>query len=111
MDNLKSILNEGKISKIEYKTYLTFMGNDVAREFLAFMLESIVMEEPSTPTNDLFAWHDGRRSVWRDIKVMINKVNDILENYDVGHSNPNLNQPGGHSFNEWERQHSNGISR
>ncbi len=111
MDKLKSLLNEGKISKIEYKTYIAFMGNDVAKEFLALMLDSIVMEEPETPTSELFIWHDGRRSVWRDIKMMINKVNDILENYDVGNNNPNLNQYGSLSFDEWVQQHSNGISR
>jgi len=91
MDKLQRLLHEGKISKIEYKTYITFVGNDVAKEFLVYMLESIVMEEPQQPSMELFVWHDGRRSVWRDIKIIINKVNDVMEKYNDGSSNPTIN--------------------
>ena len=91
MNKLQSLLHEGKITKREYKTYITFIGNDVAKEFLADMLDSIVMEEPQQPTDTLFIWHDGRRSVWRDIKIMINKVNDVMEQYNDGSSDPAIN--------------------
>jgi len=86
-DRLTSLFREGKINDIEYQTYLTFTGNEVARSFLNKMLDSIIMEEPVQPTRQLFAWHDGRRSVWRDIRLMLQKVETILENREDDRSN------------------------
>ena len=78
-NKLVNLLREGKIDDLSYRAYITFAGNDVASLFLKQMLESIVMEEPAKPTKQLFAWHDGRRSVWRDIKRMIDFVSAQLE--------------------------------
>lgn len=77
---LSFLLEQKKISLIEYKIYLLFVGNDIGREVLKEMLMSIVMEEPATPKPSLFAWHNGRHSAWRDIQHMIDKVNHQLEN-------------------------------
>lgn len=77
---LSLLLEQQKISLLEYKIYLLFTGNDIGREVLKAMLMAIVMEEPMQPTDTLFAWHDGRRSTWRDIQRMIDSVNNHLEN-------------------------------
>lgn len=78
-NRLVSLVRQGKITDFEYLTYLVFTGDDVGERYLRMQLDSIVMEEPIEPTESLFAWHDGRRSVWRDIKRMIDMVNKELE--------------------------------
>ena len=76
---LSNLRKEGKISQYDYDTYLLFVGNDVGSIYLKKMLESILMEEPVKPTKQLFAWHDGRRSVWRDIKLSIDRTEKLLK--------------------------------
>jgi hypothetical protein len=77
---LKALLEENKITKFEYKTYMMYCSNDMGREYLKDAVESSFMEEAIQPMEDCFAWIDGRKSVWRDIKVMINKVQYLMEN-------------------------------
>jgi len=80
LSNKLSVLKkEGKINQEEYENYLLYVGNDVGATYLKRKLEAVLMEEPVTPTSELFVWHDGRRSVWRDIKHMIMKVEFLLK--------------------------------
>ena len=78
-NKLSNLRREGKISEMEYLNYLLFSTSDLGINYLKKMLEGILMEEPLTPTTELFVWHDGRRSVWRDIKRMIDNVDRILK--------------------------------
>lgn len=81
IDNeLSELLKSKKITRTAYLTYLVFMSAEVGREFLKNQLEGILMEEPALCTQVNFAWHDGRRSCWRDIKVVLNTVEAELEN-------------------------------
>lgn len=85
-DTLTALLREGKITHYEYCTYLLFAGNDVGAQYLKDSIESSFMEEPIDPKKTLFIWHDGRRSVWRDIKSILNKIESILKGEKNGRS-------------------------
>lgn len=81
---LSALWKSGKISDVEYETYLLYVGNDVGARYLKNMVDSSFMEEPVDPTNTLFQWHDGRRSVWRDAKRMIANVERLLKGKNNG---------------------------
>lgn len=82
------LYRQGIIKEDEYYTYLLFECQDEGRRYLANRIESVLMEEPINPTKDLFAWHDGRRSVWRDLKIIIKNVDQkIKESLVNGNSN------------------------
>jgi hypothetical protein len=76
---LDNLYREGKITEMEYHTYILFGMNDIGIPYLAKTIESSFMEEPIDPRTELFSWQDGRRSVWRDIKRIINAVDRQLE--------------------------------
>lgn len=75
------------ISQFEYDAYVFFEANETGRECLKKMLEQIVLEPSTFCKRDSFAWHDGRRSVWRDIKLAIKKVNYEIEEFSHDHRN------------------------
>lgn len=77
---LVDLYHSSKINEWEYRVYLLFEVNDIGRDFLKKSFEGINLEEPPSLDNESsFAWQDGRRSIWRDIKHAINKVNTIIE--------------------------------
>jgi len=80
INKLKDLVSSKKIDKVQFKIYALFELSDQGRELLNIMSESVLMEEPQELNEANFAWHDGRRSVWRHIKltiIMIDKmVND-----------------------------------
>ena len=77
------LLKLKKINDFEYKAYLLFYLNDQGAQFIKNAFEGVSMEEPmSLDSECAFSWMDGRRSIWRDIKIAINKVNYLLENVD-----------------------------
>lgn len=79
-DKLNRLLSKKIISKSIYDTYLLFELNELGRNYLNNSLDSIYMEQPEeSNVNDPYPWHDGRRSVWRDIKIVIEKVKIELE--------------------------------
>ena len=77
-NKLANLRKEGKISETEYLNYLLYATSDLGIRYLKIAIEGVLMEEPITPTSELFVWHDGRRSVWRDIKRMVDRVDDLL---------------------------------
>lgn len=78
-NKVNALYKTGKINTIEFQTYCLYELSPLGHEYLKNMCESVLMEEPINPVNDLFAWHDGRRSHWRDVKLIIQKVNQIME--------------------------------
>ena len=78
-DALEALLAGKKINKHEYDTYLLFHLSELGSAYLKQMTLSMMMEEPPEPTADLFTWHDGRRSVLRDMMKIIDFVNQQLE--------------------------------
>jgi hypothetical protein len=78
-DKLEALLAAKKIEKHEYDTYLLFHLSELGNSYLKYRVLSMMMEEPPMPTADLFTWHDGRRSVFRDILKIIDFVNQQLQ--------------------------------
>lgn len=83
-DELNFLLKNKNISRNDYETYIVFECNDAGKKFLKERMTAIVMEEPINPIEELFSWHDGRRSVFRDFKRAIDHVNFELENLKNG---------------------------
>jgi len=78
-DRVLSLFREGKIGQYEYDTYLLFEGSDLGRRILKDRLLAAVMEEPATGTGEAFAFADGRRSVWREINLIILNIHKEVE--------------------------------
>ena len=90
-DRVRNLLHEGRIGQYEYDTYILFEGNDLGRRVLKDRLLAAVMEEPVTGTGEAFAFADGRRSVWREINLIILKIQKELEKT---HDNTKPRRPG-----------------
>jgi len=77
-NKLKNLLSTNRINKDEYDIYLVFEMFDLGRLLLKNMCDAVLLEEPLDMRGVTFAWHDGRRSCWRHIKLIINKVESLL---------------------------------
>jgi hypothetical protein len=87
-NKLTNLLHEGKIDKYEFDTYLMYGADDLGRDYLKNMLNAIVLEEPIIGKPIEYGKAEGRRSVWRQIKLIIDKINYLMEgNQDVNHGN------------------------
>lgn len=84
MDEVINLFKEGKLGDYEFRTYVMFMGDDMAKQYLAKALDAIIMETPAAVGEYACSYYAGRVSVWREIKEVINGVNNLLEgkNYD-----------------------------
>lgn len=84
IEKASEIYREGKINDLEFHTYALFMGSDLGQGYLKNALESILMEEPPGVGEYAFSYYSGRISVWRQIKTIINGINNLLDgkNYD-----------------------------
>jgi hypothetical protein len=79
--NVLDLYKDNKINESEYMSYLLFNDYDLGHNFLKKQFEGVNMEEPPSLEHPAaFAWADGRRSVWRDIKNKIARVQFLLEN-------------------------------
>jgi hypothetical protein len=81
-NKLKDLLAKKVINQSEYDIYLVFELFDLGRNLLNNMCESVLLEEPPDMKGVTFAWHDGRRSTWRHIKMIIMKVETLLTKED-----------------------------
>lgn len=77
-DILNPLLKKDQINKEQYDLFMLF-GQSFGAEFLKNKLLSVVLEESPCPTNDGFAWLDGRRSVWRDIHHTLSYIHQLIE--------------------------------
>ena len=78
-DKLLNLLHARVIDKWEYDSYILFEVTDLGRAYLKNSLEMVVLEDPINPNVDTVMKIDGRRSVWRDIRIAINKINQLLQ--------------------------------
>lgn len=78
---IDDLLSLKKITPGEYDTYILFQVNELGRNSLERMMFDSFMDEPvGTDRNgEGFAFYDGRRSVFRDIRRTIMKVQYLLE--------------------------------
>lgn len=79
MNSLSTLFKMGKITDLERQMYLLFEEHPIGKDYIKTMCESVIMEEVPLPTNELFAWKDGRRSALRDIRLTIMKVKKLIE--------------------------------
>lgn len=79
LDKLKLLVDVGKIHKSDYDIFILFHLDERGRNWLNRKVEHVFMEAPSTDKGEMFAWLDGRRSMLREIKVVIEYVNKALE--------------------------------
>lgn len=78
-DKLVNLLHARVIDKFEYDSYLLFEVSELGRAYLKNALEMVILEEPINPNVGSVMKIDGRRSVWREIKIAINKINQLLQ--------------------------------
>lgn len=82
---MDELLESKKISQSDYDMYVLFQTNDLGRKCYQRMVDETFMDEPINKEfrGEGFAFYDGRRSVFRDIRRAIDRVTNILkeENY------------------------------
>lgn len=79
-DNVRDLFLEGKISKREFNLYLIFEANDIGRQLLPELIMDSLMESPEEiGTSEAFVHHQGRLSVWRDMKMAIERIKIAME--------------------------------
>lgn len=78
---IEDLLNAKKISPEEFDMYMLYQANELGRKCLDRMtLESFMDEPQDKEFNGVgFAFYDGRRSVFRDIRRAIFKIETILK--------------------------------
>lgn len=78
---LEELLKAGKISSEEFDLYMLFQVNELGRKCMDRMMLETYMDEPRDKEfNGVgFAFYDGRRSVLRDIRRAIFKIEDQLK--------------------------------
>lgn len=81
-DQVQEMVREGRVKQSDYDLWLLFEGNDLGRRLLQDLIINTFMEDPrEVGTGEAFAFQDGRRSVWRDIKLVLLKIHKEMEVY------------------------------
>lgn len=79
---LDDLLKINKIGRLDYLIYRLFNMDEQGREYYKLMVESTFDEQPPFDafTPEILAYNEGRRSIFRHIKLTVNEINHILEN-------------------------------
>lgn len=77
---LAELITLKKISYFEAQVYKMFAMDESGREWLTFMTHDTFMDcvPPPLFKPEIFAYTDGRRSIFRDIHATIDKVKNLL---------------------------------
>lgn len=78
LKKVNQLLSKNKINRDQYDLFVLF-SQPLGIEVLKTKLMNAAMEESPCPTNDGFAWLDGRRSVWRDIQHTLSYIHQLIE--------------------------------
>ena len=86
---IEDLIKAKKISQEHYDVYMLYQTTELGRKCLSNMANAEFRQE--IPPHEFkgvgFAFYDGRRSVWRDIFTIIDKVQDLIrENLNDGGS-------------------------
>lgn len=76
--DVKQLLGLGKITLDYYETYEIYTTPLGQRYLKARLLDAVMMPAP-IKTGVGFAWIDGQRQVWRDIVIIIETIDKLLE--------------------------------
>lgn len=81
---LDSLLNAKKITKEEHEVYLLF-NSDLGNKWFKANLIASFMDQPNPigGRGEEYAYADGRRSVFRDIHYIINKIETLISENNV----------------------------
>lgn len=85
VQTLASLLEANLITKAEYDVFVLFSVEERGQLFVKRMVEDTFMDQapPELFTGEMLAYSEGRRSVIRDIKLTITKINQLLRgDYD-----------------------------
>lgn len=85
VNTLDSLLAAERITRPEYEVFILFTTNDLGKAYLSRNIEQTFMDQapPELFTGEMLAYSEGRRSMLRDIKHTIEKVNQLLRgDYD-----------------------------
>lgn len=80
---VENLLSLKLISPGEYDTYMLYQVNELGRKSLERMMFDTFMDEPGgkDATGIDYAFFDGRRSVFRDIRRTIIKVEELINKH------------------------------
>lgn len=81
---LDELLKANKITSRQLKIYHLFAMHDLGQQYLDEMILETFMDTPVQPSDQVFAFLDGRRSIFREILDTIKHVNKIVEETNVG---------------------------
>ncbi|MBX4189678.1 hypothetical protein KW791_00050 [Candidatus Parcubacteria bacterium] len=75
------LLKLEKINRDEYDTYMLFAQSEMGRAWFERRVWETYMDEPSPDhcIGEAFAYCDGRRGIFRNIKSTIEKINHLLK--------------------------------
>jgi hypothetical protein len=78
---IEELLKAKKIAPEEYDLYMLYQANELGRKCMDRMMHETYMDEPTDKEfNGVgFAFYDGRRSVFRDIRRAISKIEYFLK--------------------------------
>jgi hypothetical protein len=92
---IDDLLKAKRITPEQYDTYMLFQANELGRKVLQGMMEAYFMEEPQDREfrGEGFAFYDGRRSVFRDIRRAILTIEKLLREAEYDHREPTTIEP------------------
>lgn len=78
---IEELMKAKRISPEEHDLYMLYQANELGRKCLERMMIDTFMDEPKEMEfrGEGFAFYDGRRSVFRDIRRTILKVETFLK--------------------------------
>lgn len=79
--NVEDLLRGQLISYEEFEAYILFSNSEMGKQWFDRMTLHTFMDEPSPENCNglVFAYMDGRRSIFRNIRSIIDKVNQLIK--------------------------------
>lgn len=77
-DKAHELYQSGRISSREYESFILFEKNELGKKYFDDMVRSLVFEIPPVQNDVCFAWECGRQAVFREIKMMIDRVYKLI---------------------------------
>lgn len=85
---IEQLVELKKISHEEAQIYQLFSMDEVGRNYLNRMIFDTFMDQAPPPamTSEILAYTEGRRSIFRELKLIINNIDKLLEGIYDGNS-------------------------
>jgi hypothetical protein len=82
---LDDLLVSKKITKEEYDIYVLFELSEMGKQYMNRMVHDSFMDcaSPFDMRTEILAYGEGRRSIFREIKIIVENINNLLgSNHD-----------------------------